>query len=227
MTEIPQIGAGSLNAAIEQEIATLMQTKLPSLRAIHSAKPQVVTVSYDRDRNQQLRLKAANGRAAHPGHKDIAKAWIEMLESTISPAELLKMKAKVSPLKKGVGTETAAYFAATILVVSSWPTNIPFPTGMDVHAILKLRLGKERGDTIGDVSIAIEASGGSPEMQNALDVLIPSLAQDRGYYWQRCCEKMTNWFQDGGITEISISVPMRPAGEPFDSPISQGTTTFH
>jgi hypothetical protein len=190
MTEIPQIGAGSLTAAIDQEIAKLKQLKLPSLRAVHSARRQAVKLSFDRDREKQLVLKSPNKKPLHPGHQDIAQSWIEMLQAALRPGELLKLDAVVSPSSKGVVTEAAAFFAATVLAVSTWPSNFPYPAGSDLSAILKLKLGKEHGETIGDVSVDIVAFGGTPQTLDQLDPYIPSLAQDRGYYWQRCCEKI-------------------------------------
>jgi hypothetical protein len=227
MTEIPKVGPVSLTAAIDAQIEKLKQLKLPSLRAIHSAKQQCVNLSFDRDRAERLTLRAPNGRPAHPGHLDVAESWVDMLQAAVRPAELLKLKAKVTPSKKGVAVESAAYLAATVLAVGTWPVNIPYPLGTDLYAVMRLKLRKEGGETVGDVWVDIGAVGGSTPNLDALSGFMPSFAQDRGYYWQRCCEKLTPWFEDGGIRELSILVPLRPAGEPFDGVASQGTATIH
>ena len=227
MTEIPQIGAESLTAAIDQQIEKLKQLKLPSLRAIQSARKQAVEVTFDRDRAERLTLKGSNGKPTHPGHRDVAEAWIDMLQTVLRPGELLKLNASVAPSKKGVLVESAAYFAATVMAVSTWPSNIPYPEGTGLFAVLQVKLRQENGETIGDVWVDIGALGGSPETLDALNAFIPSLAQDRGYYWQKCCQRLTRWFDDSGITELSILVPMRPAGDPFAGPATGESTTVH
>lgn len=227
MTDIPQLGAVSLTASIDDAIAKLKQMRLPSLRTVHSARQQVVRLDFERDREEQLRLRVANGRPALPGHHEVAESWIEMLQSVLKPAELLRLNAKVVPSKKGVALESPAFFAATVLAVSTWPVNLPFPEETDLYAVLTLKLRKEQGEMVGDVWVDIGATKGSAQELDALSAYMPSLAQDRGYYWQRCCHRLTPWLADGGITDLSILVPMRPAGEPFDLSAPRGTATVH
>src|SRR3546814_2883243 len=126
MTDPSQLGAGSLTAAIDETIAKLLEMKLPSLRTIHSARQQLVKLNFDRDRPEQLRLRASNERPAHPGHRDLAEAWIDTLQAALSPARLLTLYAKVVPSTKAITVESAAYFAATVMAVSTWPVNLPY-----------------------------------------------------------------------------------------------------
>lgn len=227
MTEIPQVEAGSLTVAIDEQIAKLKAMQLPSLRVVHNARRQTVKLNYDRDRDQQLTIRTSNLRDAHPGHRDIAESWIGMLQAVVKPAELLKLKADVVPSKKGVLTESAAYFAATILAVSTWPINVPYPPGVDLFAVLTVRLGKEDGETVGHVSVEFWATSATSKIPEPFEKSAPTMVQDRGYYWQRCCEKMTPWLEDSGIRELSILVPMCPAGEPQSFGDRHGNTTVH
>lgn len=72
MTDIPRIGTATLSAAIDEQIQKLLAMKLPSLRVVHNARPQIVRLDYHRDRENQLTLKADSGGNVHPGHRDIA-----------------------------------------------------------------------------------------------------------------------------------------------------------
>jgi len=49
----------------------------------------------------------------HPGHQDIARAWVEMMQASLRPAELLTLNALIAPSDKGVASEAAAYLACS------------------------------------------------------------------------------------------------------------------
>src|SRR3546814_6077113 len=131
ISNLPRIKPGGLHSAIDAQISDLLRMRIPSLLHIHSSKRSIVDVDFDLMRDDPLRLTAPHGRTVQRSHRRLAGEWIDMIQSVLSPGQLTGMKARVKPSREPVTEQTPGYLSATALVVSTWPTRLPWPQGVE------------------------------------------------------------------------------------------------
>lgn len=227
MTDTPRIGSASLGAAIDGQIQKLLAMKLPSLRVVHSARPQIVRLDYNHDRETPLILKAGSGDKLHPGHRELALGWIDVLQTVLQPAVLLELKAKVKPSKKALHSQAAAHFAATVLAVSNWPANAPWPEGADLCAVMRAQVRRQNREPVADAVFELYALNDPHGSLKAIAHQMPALVPYLGYYWSRCSSAIAPWLADGGITDIAIEVPIVAPGSLSTGAAVPGSSAVH
>lgn len=225
MTDLPRIKAGGLHSAITEQIADLLRMRIPSLRHIHDSKRTLIDVDFDLLREDPLRLKAPHGRTVQRSHRLLAEEWIDMLQSVLVPGQLTGLKARVRPSPEPVLEQTPGYLSATTLAVSTWPTRLPWPEGVELRALLKASAANEGGEAGLDMTLEVLGQSEDPELLSANEKTISEATQELGSYWGRCCERIAPWLQDGGISEIEILVPvLRPDELPGSMAMPDGVT---
>lgn len=227
MTDLPRIKPGGLHSAIDAQIADLLRMRIPSLRHIHSSKRPLIDVDFDLVRDDPLRLTAPHGKTVQRSHRRLADQWIDMIQSLLSPGQLTGLKARVKPSREPVLEQTPGYLSATTLAVSTWPTRLSWPQGVELRAVMKAHASNENGDP--DIDVALEILGQSEDCQLLHDneQTIGEAIQELGYFWGRCCQTIAPWLQDGGISEIEILVPVMPSDMSPDSMVVPGGVTVH
>src|SRR5690606_33506458 len=116
--------------------------------------------------------------------------------------------ARVKPSREPVTEQTPGYLSATTLAVSTWPTRLPWPQGVELKAVMKAQVAHENGTP--GLAVALEILGLSEDRQLLRDneQTIGEATRELGYFWGRCCQQIAPWLLDGGVSEIEILVPV-------------------
>jgi len=227
MTDLPRIKAGGLHSAINEQIADLLRMRIPSLRHIHDSKRSLIDIDFDFLREDPLRLKAPHGRTVQGSHTRLAGDWIDMLQSVLVPGQLTGLKARVRPSPEPVLEQTPGYLSATTLAVSTWPSRLPWPEGVELRAVLKASAAHEGGEPGIDMSLEILGQSESPGLLRANEQTIAEATHELGCFWAQCCERIAPWLQDGGVREIEILVPVLPSDGAPGGMVMPGGVTLH
>ncbi len=211
MTDLPRIRPGGLNSAINVQIADLLRMRIPSLRYIHDSKRTLIDVDFDRLRDDPLRLKPPHDGTVQRSHRRLAGEWIDMIQSVLVPGQLTGLKARVRPSPEPVLEQTPGYLSATTLAVSTWPTRLPWPVGVELRALLKVSAANEDGDSGINMSLDILGQSENPDLLRDNEQVIGEATQELGYFWGKCCQRIAPWLHDGGVNEIEILVPVLPS----------------
>lgn len=166
MRNITLPSAASLGAAMDEQIAQLPQTQLPSLRVVQSTSAKAVEIDYKSLRERQLVVTSPDGEEVHPEHVDFAASWIQMVQSTLTPGGVTLLRALVTPSPEPIRRQKATHLAVTALAVSTWPFYRTWPEGLSLGAYLTLSLEQADGDlklcpTVGRVTARRKGSGKS------------------------------------------------------------------